>query len=152
MLEYNNDVLFLILEKLQNYKGPLRSCLMVNRTWCETTVPVLWKNPNPTGTTKMIKLIHVIFLHLSEESREILKNQEIDLFTETSQRPLFNYISFWRYLNLRLLEWILDSITSVSLKKSVIRNAISLIEYKVYSYIHKQENSDISELEKLFNT
>ena len=118
------DIIFLILEELQNDRKALYSCLMVNRTWCETTVPILWENPHPTKYSKNIKLVYTMFLHLSEESREILKNQEIDLFTETSQRPLFNYISFWRYLNLRSLDWILDSITSVSLKKSVLRNEI----------------------------
>src|SRR5205809_5154054 len=98
MPEPNKDVLFLILVELQNDRKSLYSCLLVNRTWCETTVPILWKNPlKICPTYNKRKLFKVILLHLPEESRE---NQELDLFIELHQRPLFNYISFWRYLNL----------------------------------------------------
>ena len=55
----------------------------------EIMVLILWKNSY--SFTKRIKLVYVIFLHLSEELREILKNKEISPFTETSQQPLFNY-------------------------------------------------------------
>src|SRR5207247_1515066 len=38
------------------------------------------------------------------------KNQGINnLITETYQRPLFNYINFWKYLNLSLIESIITS-------------------------------------------
>ena len=81
------DIIFLILEELQNDRKALYSCLMVNRTWCETTVPILWKNPLILcpAENKSI-LFDVILLHLSEESRDTLKNHEIDLFTELHQR------------------------------------------------------------------
>ena len=41
-----------------------------------------------------------MLLHLSEESRENLKNQEIDLFTETHQQPM------GVFTNLIGLDWI----------------------------------------------
>src|SRR2546423_12882769 len=64
-----------------------------------------WKFcPRPIDSAESILLFNVILLHLSEESRENLKKQKIDLFAVTHQQPLFNYISFWRYLNLYLLE------------------------------------------------
>src|SRR5437764_794684 len=99
-------VLFLILNELQNDNKFLYSCLLVNRTLCKTTVPMLWKNPLKFFLAHNAKniLFNTILLHLSKESRDILKNQKIDLFVETHQRPLFDYISFWRYLNLYDLE------------------------------------------------
>src|SRR5204862_1714539 len=103
MSKLNKDVLFLILVELQNDRKSLYSCLLVNRTWCETTVPILWKIPGQYYPTEkaMNILFNVIILHLSEESRNILKNQGIDFFTTRKyQRPLFNYICYWRYLNL----------------------------------------------------
>src|SRR5688572_16188446 len=107
MSKLNEDVLFLILEELQDDRKSLYSCLLVNRTWCETAVPILWKNPGqcyPFSTdAKNLALFNIILLHLSEESRDILKNKEIHLFTEPYRRPLFNYIIFWRHLNLHLL-------------------------------------------------
>ena len=52
MLTLDNDVLFLIVKKLQNDKKSLHSCLLVDRTWCGTTVPILWKNPHPANSSK----------------------------------------------------------------------------------------------------
>src|SRR5437762_9647209 len=105
MSKLNKDILFLIFVELQNDTKSLYSCLLVNKTWCETTVPILWKNPLkfcPTGKKRI--LFDIILLHLPKESRSILKNHGIDLFTELHQRPLFNYISFWRHLNLSILD------------------------------------------------
>ena len=136
MSKLNKDIIFLILEELQNDRKALYSCLMVNRTWCETTVPILWKNPRPTKNSKNIKLVYAIFLHLSEESREILKNKEINLFTETSQRPLFIYIGFWRYLNLNFLERLFAFISSVESKKSILRNEILKLLIRNTKFTH----------------
>ncbi|GET65772.1 hypothetical protein GLOIN_2v1870945 [Rhizophagus irregularis DAOM 181602=DAOM 197198] len=75
----------------------------VNRTWCEVAIPMLWKNPMQNTLSKKAEsnLFDVIFSHLSEESRNILKNRGINnLIIETNQRPLFNYINFWKELNL----------------------------------------------------
>ena len=106
MLKFNKDVLLLILEELQDDNKSLYSCLLVNKTWCETTVSILWKIPGRIHLTKKAEsiLFNVILLHLSVESRDNLKNQGINLFMETYQPPLFNYISFWKHLNLQNLE------------------------------------------------
>src|ERR1044072_1635384 len=105
MAKLNKDVLFLILKELSNDRKSLHSCLLVDRTLCETTVPILWKNPLKFCPTifALNTLFDIIFLHLSEESREVLKDQGVNLFTESRRRPLFNYISFWRHLNLHIL-------------------------------------------------
>src|SRR2546421_11124593 len=122
MSKLNKDVLHLILVELQNDRKFLYSCLLVNRTWCKTAVLILWKNPLilcPTRNKRI--LFDVILLHLPEESRDILKNHGIDLFTELHQRPLFNYISFWKHLNLSILD---SMIISVKSKTSIIRSEI----------------------------
>src|SRR6266498_1625511 len=112
MLRLNEDVLILIFKELKNDKKSLYSCLLVNRTWCVTAVPILWKNPGQyciTDNSKNI-LFNTIFSHLSEESRDILKNQGInDHLTEIYQHPSFNYINFWKYLNLYLIKHIIPS-------------------------------------------
>ena len=103
----NKDVLFLILKELKNYKKSLYSCLLVNRTWCVMAVPILWKNPGQTLLTKKARclLFDVILLHLSEESRDDFKNRGFNnLIAETYQSPLFNYINFWKYLDLSFIE------------------------------------------------
>ncbi|RIA85197.1 hypothetical protein C1645_831161 [Glomus cerebriforme] len=116
------DILFLILEELKDDRKSLYSCLLVDRIWCETTVPILWKIPGRYTLTNNAKnsLFNVILLHLSEESRELLKNQGINLFTEEYHQPLFNYISFWRYLNLFLLESMIISIKNIEIYNTFI--------------------------------
>ena len=92
MLYLNDDVLLQIFDELENDKKSLYSCLLVNRAWCTIAVQILWKNPvqhNLTDNALNI-LLDVILLHLSEESRDILKNQGINNFVAGDQRPLFN--------------------------------------------------------------
>ncbi|PKY49356.1 hypothetical protein RhiirA4_545210 [Rhizophagus irregularis] len=124
MLKLNRDVIFLILEELQNDSKSLYSCLLINRTWCETTVPILWKDPTSrydlTDDACNI-LFNKILLHLSEESRNKLKNQEIDLLIEIYKRPLFNYISFWKHLDLCFLEYMMNVF---KIKNSKISNEV----------------------------
>ncbi|PKC70752.1 hypothetical protein RhiirA1_532482 [Rhizophagus irregularis] len=122
MLKLNKDVIFLILEELQDDNKSLYSCLLVNRTWCETTVPILWKNPArqyySTNNAYNI-LLNVILLHLSEESRNNLKYQGINLFMKPYQRPLFNYISFWRHLDLFFLEHMINVFDTYTVKSKI---------------------------------
>jgi hypothetical protein len=113
MPELNKDVILLILEELQdNHVKSLYPYLLVNKTWCETTVPILWKNPvNRYYKIDKVNnnLFNVICSHLSEESKNNLKNQGIDLFTKkVYQRPSFNYIVFWRHLDLFFLKLMID--------------------------------------------
>ena len=72
MLKLNKDVLFLIFEELQNDKASLLSCLLVNRTWCEIIVLILWKNPwfYIKELEKKKSQFNVIISHLSNETKE----------------------------------------------------------------------------------
>ncbi|RGB29526.1 hypothetical protein C1646_766498 [Rhizophagus diaphanus] len=128
MSKLDEDVLFFISENLKDDIISLYSCLLVNTVWCKTMVPILWKIPGRIPLTKKANdiLFNVILLHLSEESRDTLKNQGINIITETSQRPLlFNYISLWNWLNLELLlETMIISKNIEKSKMSIIRNEI----------------------------
>ncbi|RGB27036.1 hypothetical protein C1646_820012 [Rhizophagus diaphanus] len=131
MLWLCNDIIVLILKELQDDTKSLYSCLLVNRTWCRLTVPILWQNPSNKKDYISYKVCNILFnvvlSHLSEESRNNLKNQGIDLFKEKYQQPLFNYISFWRHLNLHNLEYIMENVFTKNFemsKKSTIGNEI----------------------------
>ncbi|PKY50329.1 hypothetical protein RhiirA4_466761 [Rhizophagus irregularis] len=41
----NKDIIYLVLKDLKYDKISLYSCLLINRTWCKMTVPILWNNP-----------------------------------------------------------------------------------------------------------
>src|SRR6266536_2427195 len=114
MSKLNRDVIYLIFQNLQDDKNSLYSCLLVNKTWCEIIIPILWKNPWKylrRGNDKL--LLKVIISHLSDESKNDL-SQEINFLKgsyESYQKPLFDYISFCRYLNLREIEKIITTFT-----------------------------------------
>jgi hypothetical protein len=123
--ELNVDVLLLIFEELKNDRKSLLSCLLVNRAWCATAVPILWRDPGRGYIP--IRLFNTIILHLSEDTRNILKNQGTNnqgKSNEKYQRPLFNYISFWKYLELYPLESLISRKNIEESKKSIIRNEI----------------------------
>ncbi|GBB88053.1 hypothetical protein RclHR1_01460003 [Rhizophagus clarus] len=108
MSNLNKDILLYIFEELFEDKNSLYSCLRVNRLWCETAVTILWKDPwiflNRTLTLKIQKrantFFNIIFLNLSEESKNFLISKGIDIFKDLSfqQKPLFDYISFIKYI------------------------------------------------------
>src|SRR5436305_4443635 len=123
MSKLNNDVLYLIFQELQDYKNSLRSCLFVNKSWCRIVIPILWKNPWNLKEGEEELLFNVIISHLSDESKSNLKSQGINFSYQ--QRPLFDYISFCRHLNLSEIERIIHSIYIYHKHKlSIIENEI----------------------------
>src|SRR5437763_837726 len=122
MERLNKDVLILILEELREDKNSLYSCLLVNKTLCEIIVLILWKNPwkyMNSGNGKEEPLFNVIISHLSDESRNRLIGQGINLFNPY-RRPLFNYISFCRNLSLCDLSHIIYTSNIVEYPKRLI--------------------------------
>ena len=88
MSKLNSDVLYLIFKELQDDKKTFLSCLTVNKIWCETIIPILWRNPWKYLKGKKL-LLNVIISCLSDESRNNLMSQGVDLLTNPYQRPLF---------------------------------------------------------------
>ncbi|GES99126.1 hypothetical protein GLOIN_2v1681949 [Rhizophagus clarus] len=96
MVKLNIDVLYLILKNLKNDSISLYSCLLANRIWCEAAIPILWKIPGQVIlTTKAVDILFKVVLSQKQGMN--------DLFTKVYRPPSFNYINFWRHLNLRLL-------------------------------------------------
>ncbi|PKY14944.1 hypothetical protein RhiirB3_427051 [Rhizophagus irregularis] len=117
MANLNKDILLLILEELQYDKNSLYSCLLVNKIWCETTVPILWMNPwkdLPRGKEKSQS--NVFVSHLSNEVREKLK-REHGIILPKAMKLSFNYISFCRYLELYRLDRITFTIKDIKMSK-----------------------------------
>jgi hypothetical protein len=125
MPKLNKDVLILILEELEDDIKSLYSCLLVNKTWCKIIVPILWKN-FLKHLKEEEKSINIILSHLSNEVKENLKDQDINLSSiMLRQIPLFDYISYCRYFNLFRLENIFSKIKNIEESKiSIIKNEI----------------------------
>src|SRR4051794_7325501 len=82
------DCLNEIFEYLEKDKATLRSCLLVNRLWCEVSVRVLWRS---------IRNYNTLIACLPDESKEILSKNGIII--STSKTPMFNYASFCKVLS-----------------------------------------------------
>src|SRR5947209_7307287 len=101
MSKLNRDVLFLIFEELKYDNNTLYSCLSVNKVCCETVIPILWKNPWKYLWNKNEELLlNVVISHLSDETKEHLRGQRINLPSVAQRKPLLNYIRYCRHLDL----------------------------------------------------
>src|ERR1044072_379977 len=114
MSKLNKDILFLLFEELQGDSKSLFSCLLVNRLWCETAIPILWRNPwrynDIVYYQNQGSLYHVIISSLPNDVKEFLANHGTQLFpTSTSyQSLLFDYLSFCKSINMRFIRNIIS--------------------------------------------
>jgi hypothetical protein len=114
MSKLNRDILYSIFEELKDDKMTLLSCLLVNRTWCEIIVPIFWKDPwKRLGQGREKSLINVIISHLSDESRNNLRK----FLKNSYKRPLFDYISFCKNLDLSEMEKIINTSTDYNFRR-----------------------------------
>jgi hypothetical protein len=147
MSKLYTDVLCLIFEKFQDDKDDkksLISCLSVNITWCEIIIPILWQNPwKYLKSGKEKTLLKVIISHLSDELRDNL-SQDNDFLIDSYKRPLFNYISFWRHLNLERIERIFNAhIHFKEIKNDILNLFINNNTKFTHLYIYQQFDRQI---------
>ncbi len=130
MLKLNKDILYLLFKEFQDDEETLFSFLTVNKTWCETIIPILWRNPwkyfeklkekklkerkLEEEELKKNSLLNIIISHLSDELRNNLRSQDVDFLSNSYKRPLFNYISFCKHLNLDNLNEMIDTIDNIN--------------------------------------
>src|SRR2546430_17462182 len=88
------DCLNEIFEYLEEDEATLRSCLLVNRLWCEVAVRILWKS---------IRNYSTLIACLPNESKEILNDNGIITSTSASKPPMYNYSSFCKVLSINQL-------------------------------------------------
>ncbi|GBC05006.1 hypothetical protein RclHR1_00060019 [Rhizophagus clarus] len=142
MTKLNRDILYLILEELQDNKRTLYSSLTVNKTWCEIIIRILWRNPWKylINGFKEFSFFVVIVSHLSEESKNELKFQGVDLPTASSQTLLFNYISFCRHLNLNAFDKMFNTV-----KYHYSNSTLSILKNEIYN-LFINENTKFTHL------
>jgi hypothetical protein len=107
----NKDILFLIFEELQDDSKSLFSCLMVNRLWCETVIPILWKNPwcyKGINYSNKRSLFIIIVHYLSDNIKEFVTEKGIQLSLAIHQSLLFDYLSFCRSINVDIIKSIIS--------------------------------------------
>ncbi|CAG8745556.1 2726_t:CDS:1 [Dentiscutata erythropus] len=85
---------------LDDYEA-LFTCILVNRSWCRSAIPLLWSdifNGESPSSEKRIKIISTYIKCLSDFQRQTLINNNIKL-QEDFKPALFDYPKFLRVLN-----------------------------------------------------
>jgi len=111
MSKLNEDVLYLIFKELQDDKKSLYSFLLVDKTWCKIIIPMLWKDPWK-------------FLSMGKEKfllDLIISRNDLDKGF-SHKKPMFDYISFCKHLNLNEIERIIKMYDFMIFKKNEIIN------------------------------
>jgi hypothetical protein len=126
MPKLNKDILFLIFEEFQKDSKSLFSCLMVNTLWCETVIPILWKDPWRYNIIYFNKyyLFTTITFYLSDGIKEFLINQWIELPSISHESLLFDYLSFCRSINIDILNDIISIGSSDSYNQFLLQQEI----------------------------
>jgi len=123
MFELNKDILFLIFKELQDDSKSLFSCLMANRLWCETVVTILWKNPWHYNINYKDKgyLFVIIASYLSNDIKEFLTRQGIQLSSVSHKSLLFDYLSFCRSININNINAIISTGSSSAYNQFILQ-------------------------------
>ncbi|UZO18288.1 uncharacterized protein OCT59_009604 [Rhizophagus irregularis] len=66
-----------IIQYLWDDIPTLLSCILVNRLWCNTTIPLLWKDPFSMKHPKNFHFIEIYLQKLNEKDKTQLNNMEL---------------------------------------------------------------------------
>ncbi|RGB30453.1 hypothetical protein C1646_817919 [Rhizophagus diaphanus] len=89
-----------IIQYFQYDSSTLYSCILVNRLWCRSAIPLLWENPFLLQNPKNYRYIEVYLYNLNDDYKTQLNEYGInnELFPSNT---LFNYSSFIQHLDTR---------------------------------------------------
>ncbi|CAG8507120.1 9142_t:CDS:2 [Paraglomus brasilianum] len=80
----------------------LYHCALVNRQWCQGAMPILWNRPffhYDEVDSAMPNVLRTYVLSLTDADRSLLRENGLDV-PYAIRRPMFDYPSFVRHLNL----------------------------------------------------
>src|SRR6266498_2926516 len=109
-----------IINYLRNDFKSLYSCLLVNRFFCQVTMPILWENPFSVIRRERCSynFLDTYLFFLNEDEKTKLKEYGININSPSFKNPLFNYPSFIKSFNLfrvelHIVNWI-NNLNSLS--------------------------------------
>jgi hypothetical protein len=134
MEKLNIDCLILIFNNLWTDNNSLYSCLLVNKEWCHLIVPILWEKHCMHVGDENIKIIsNIIFSCLSTSSQQLLFDNDIKLpLTILSKSPMFNYVSFCKFLEAYVINKIINVVFKVENLEFDKRNLLEQEVYKLF--------------------
>src|SRR5581483_6897707 len=143
MSQLPGDCINEIFEHLEYEQVTLRSCLLVNRLWCEFVVRILWRNVLYYCSLNFRTLMAC----LPNESKKILQKNGITILTPTSKPPMFNYASFckvfsFNYVNSKIDKFLEKNKQSIFLSPIFYNNDyIDIVKQEVCKLFMNQISS-----------
>ncbi|GBC46092.1 hypothetical protein GLOIN_2v1764020 [Rhizophagus irregularis DAOM 181602=DAOM 197198] len=95
---------------------------MVNRIWCETVIPILWRNPwRYSINYKKISLYFIITSYLFDDIKELLTKRGILIL---GQSLAFDYLSFCKNINIKVIDDIISIGSSLEYNRFLLQEEI----------------------------
>ncbi|PKB99074.1 hypothetical protein RhiirA5_430327 [Rhizophagus irregularis] len=109
-----DDCIFYILQHLKNNHSTLFNCLLVNRFWCKSTIPLLYANPFINITEEKYSIITTLILCFNKEEILQLKNklelnQINNINLDEECKPLFEYPKYLENYDYVTIDNVIDS-------------------------------------------
>jgi hypothetical protein len=107
---------------------------MVNRLWCETVIPILWRNPwcyDGINYSNKNYLFIIISYYLYNDIKEFITNQKIQLSFAIQQSLLFDYLSYCRSINVNTINSV------ISIGSSLTHNQFFMQQEFYYLFMKK---------------
>jgi hypothetical protein len=152
------DCLNEIFEYLEEDKITLRSCLLVNRLWCEIAVRILWRHIwnfqynsvqyNPYRTHVPSSIISTLIACLPNESKALLLKNGISIPSPTYKPPLFNYVSFCKVLSICSIDKMIQNVLEKR-QSTISSRSLSYDKYLLSQEILKMFMNEVSSLKSL---
>src|SRR5205809_7088503 len=143
MSQLPTDCLNDIFEYLEDDQFTLYSCILVNRSWCEVSVRIFWRNV----LNYSISNFNTLIACLPNESKEILYECGIIISTPTSKSPTFNYASFCKILSINRVHYMIEKL--LKNQQSISPQNLKNNTHIVLREIHKMLMNQISSLKRL---
>ncbi|EXX63096.1 hypothetical protein GLOIN_2v1871149 [Rhizophagus irregularis DAOM 181602=DAOM 197198] len=147
------ELIYEIIEYFQNDYSTLHSCILVNKLWCRSAIPLLWENPFsiPTGNYNFIE----IYLHYLNDDLKSKLNEYKIIGPLLTTNTLFNYPSFIRYLNIRKINSSIEmwlKADDINLNMDLVFEFINFINMSLIKlFIENEVNLHTLELEIYYN-
>ncbi|CAG8434677.1 5888_t:CDS:2 [Funneliformis mosseae] len=117
MLSLSADCVYEILKYVEEDIKTVHSCVLINRMWCETSVPILWRNPWKVNIPYIkgkvsVALFTALFSCLEKDIKRFFYECNIHPFDLSKREDFFNealfqYPKYGRSLDLKKLSTII---------------------------------------------
>ena len=120
-----------IIQYFQNDFSTLHSCILVNKFWCQITIPLLWKDPFSVKNPKNFHFIEIYLQKINEKDKTQLNRCGINNNVFPS-KTLFNYSHFIECINTRNIYSIMIKWIEVNKPFTCSKGRILLLLIKVF--------------------